>query len=79
MAAIPIMAVEAALGPDKNTGGWERLTYLFFFLYGYLLACDRRFEQTVRRLRWWALSGAVLASVLLAVAASSLTRRVPIR
>jgi peptidoglycan/LPS O-acetylase OafA/YrhL len=69
VAAIPIMAVEAALGPDKNTGGWERLTYLFFFLYGYLLACDRRFEQTVRRLRWWALSGAVLASVLLAVAA----------
>jgi glucans biosynthesis protein C len=69
VAAIPIMAVEAALGPDKNTGGWERLTYLFFLLYGYLLACDRRFEQTVRRLRWWALSGAVLASVLLAVAA----------
>jgi glucans biosynthesis protein C len=69
VAAVPIMAVEAALGPDKNTGGWERLTYLFFFLYGYLLACDRRFEQTLRRLRWPALGGAVLASVLLAVAA----------
>jgi peptidoglycan/LPS O-acetylase OafA/YrhL len=69
VAAIPIMAVEAALGPDKNTGGWERLTYLFFFLYGYLLGCDRRFEQTLWRLRWGALSGAVLASVLLAVAA----------
>ena len=69
VAAVPIMAVEAAFGPDKNTGGWERLTYLFFFLYGYLLACDRRFEQTVRRLRWWALGCAVVASVLLAVAA----------
>jgi hypothetical protein len=69
VAAVPVMAVEAALGPDKNTGGWERLTYLFFFLYGYLLASDRRFEQTLRRLRWWALGGAVLASVLLAVAA----------
>jgi hypothetical protein len=68
-AAVPIMAVEAALGPDKNTGGWERLTYLFFFLYGYLLACDRRFEHTLRRLRWSALVCAVLASVLLAVAA----------
>ena len=69
VAAVPIMAVEAALGPDKNTGGWERLTYLFFFLYGYLLGCDRRLEQTLRRLRWWALGSAVVASVLLAVAA----------
>ena len=69
VAAIPIMAVEAALGPDKNTGGWERLTYLVFFLYGYLLGCDRRFEQTLRPLRWWALGSAVVASVLLALAA----------
>ena len=72
LAAVPIMAVEAALGPDKNTGGWERLTYLFFFLYGYLLAADRRFEHTLRRLRWWALGFAVSASVLLAVAAKIL-------
>jgi hypothetical protein len=71
-AAVPVMAVEAALGPDKNTGGWERLTYLFFFLYGYLLASDRRFEQTLRRLRWWALGCAMLASVLLAMAAKVL-------
>jgi glucans biosynthesis protein C len=72
VAAAPIMAVEAALGPDKNTGGWERLTYLVFFLYGYLLACDRRFEHTLRRLRWWALGSAVSASVLLAMAAKIL-------
>jgi glucans biosynthesis protein C len=72
VAAVPVVAVEAALGPDRNTGGWERLTYLWFFLYGYLLACDRRFEQTLRRLRWWALGCAVLASVLLATAAKVL-------
>jgi glucans biosynthesis protein C len=72
VAAVPVMAVEAALGPDKNTGGWERLTYVCFFLYGYLLASDRRFEQTLRRLRWWALGCAVLASVLLAMAAKVL-------
>jgi glucans biosynthesis protein C len=72
LAAVPIMAVEAALGPDRNTGGWERLTYVFFFLYGYLLASDRRLEQTVRRLRWWALGCALIASVLLAVEATIL-------
>jgi glucan biosynthesis protein C len=71
-AAVPVMAVEASFGPDTNTGGWERLAYICFFLYGYLLACDRRFEQTLRRLRWWALGWAVLASVLLAVAAKIL-------
>jgi hypothetical protein len=37
VAAVPIMAVEASFGPDGNTGGWERLTYVVFFLYGYLL------------------------------------------
>jgi glucan biosynthesis protein C len=72
VAAVPIMAVEAALGPDKNTGGWERLTYAVFFLYGYLLASNRRFEHTLGRLRWWALGCAVSASVLLAVAAKIL-------
>jgi glucans biosynthesis protein C len=77
VAAVPVMAVEAALGPDRNTGGWERLTYVCFFLYGYLLACDRRFEQTLRRLRWWALGWALLASVLLAVAAKLLDQSGP--
>ena len=72
VAAVPIMAVEAAFGPDRNTGGWERLTYVWFFLYGYLLASDRRFEQTLRRLRWWALGWALPASVLLAVVAKLL-------
>jgi glucans biosynthesis protein C len=72
VAAVPVMAVEASFGPDRNTGGWERLTYICFFLYGYLLASDRRFEQTLRRLRWWALGWALLASVLLAVAAKIL-------
>jgi glucan biosynthesis protein C len=71
-AAVPVMVVEASLGPDRNTGGWERLAYICFFLYGYLLASDRRFEQTLRRLRWWALGWALLASVLLAVAAKIL-------
>jgi glucans biosynthesis protein C len=72
VAAVPVMAVEAAFGPDRNTGGWERLTYAVFFLYGYLVASDRRFEQTLRRMRWWALGWALLASVLLAVAAKIL-------
>jgi hypothetical protein len=39
-AAAPIMLVETAFGPDVNTGGWERLAYLFPLLYGFLIASD---------------------------------------
>lgn len=73
-AAVPIMAVEAVFGPDTNTGGWERLTYLFPLLYGFLLASDDRFSVMLRRGRWWALAGAVVATpVLVAWTASVLS------
>jgi glucans biosynthesis protein C len=65
-AVVPIMAVETARGPDTTTGGWERLTYVFPFLYGYLIASDRRLEAAIRRLRWPALGCAVIASLALA-------------
>jgi hypothetical protein len=55
-AAIPLMAVEAVLGPDVNTGGWERTVYVLPFLYGFLIASDPRFEAALRRSRWPALA-----------------------
>jgi glucan biosynthesis protein C len=74
-AAVPIMITEAAFGPDVNTGGWERLAYVFPFLYGFVLAGDRRFEAALRRARWPALAGALLATMgLLAWAAALNTR-----
>jgi peptidoglycan/LPS O-acetylase OafA/YrhL len=66
-AAIPLMVAEAALGPDVDTGGWERLVYLFLLLYGYVIACDARFETALRRVRRPALALALVATgVLLA-------------
>ena len=70
-AAVPMMVTEAAFGPDVNTGGWERLVYLFPFLYGFLIAGDARFEPALARARWPALAAALLAtSGLLAWAAA---------
>jgi glucan biosynthesis protein C len=66
------MVVEATLGPDVNTGGWERLVYLFPLLYGYLVASDRRFEAALQRARMTALAGALVATVVLAVWAGAL-------
>ena len=56
-AAIPMMAGEAAFGPDVNTGGWERVVYVFPFSYGFLIASDPRFENALRRSRWGARAG----------------------
>ena len=61
-AAIPLMAGEAAFGPDVNTGGWERVVYVFPFSYGFLIACDSRLENVLRRSRWPALAVACAAT-----------------
>ena len=62
VAAVPVVLTEAAFGPDVNTGGWERLAYVFPFLYGFLIACDSRFELALRRTRWPALAAALAAT-----------------
>ena len=61
-AAVPLMVTEAAFGPDVNTGGWERLVYLFPFLYGFVIAGDARYEPALARARWPALAAALLAT-----------------
>jgi surface polysaccharide O-acyltransferase-like enzyme len=71
-AATPIVIVETAFGPDVNTGGWERLAYLFPLLYGFLIASDRRWGAAFRRARLAALAGAVAATVVLIVRVGSL-------
>ena len=63
VAAVPVIVTEAAFGPDGITGGWERLAYVFPFLYGFLIASDARFESALSRARWPALAVAALATV----------------
>jgi hypothetical protein len=50
-------------GPDTSTGGWERLAYVFPFLYGFLIASDARFESALSRVRWTAMAVAAAATV----------------
>jgi peptidoglycan/LPS O-acetylase OafA/YrhL len=63
VAAVPLMVTEAVFGPDDSTGGWERLAYVFPFLYGFLTAGDARFESALSRARWPAVAVAVPATV----------------
>ena len=71
-AAVPMMGVEAMFGPDVNTGGWERLAYVFPFLYGFLIASDPRLEAALRRSRRPALAVACAATGALAAWAGAL-------
>jgi len=77
--AIPMAAVEAAFGPDVNTGGWERVVYLFPLLYGYVIASDPRFETAIRRSRRMALAGALVVTAVLVAWATALGDAVDIR
>jgi len=61
-AAVPLMVTEAVFGPDSNTGGWERLAYVFPFLYGFVIASQPRLEAVLRRFRWQALAVGCAAS-----------------
>ena len=74
-AAVPMMVTEAAFGPDVNTGGWERLAYVFPFLYGFVIASDPRFESALRRARGPALAVALPATVALLAWAAALNTR----
>ena len=73
-AAIPMMAGEAAFGPDVNTGGWERAVYVFPFCYGFLIASDPRLENALRHSRWPALAVACAATGALVSWAGALSR-----
>jgi hypothetical protein len=64
---------EAVFGANDNTGSWDRLPYLFFLLYGFLLALDPRFEAALRRGRRLALALALPASLVLIFWAGALT------
>jgi hypothetical protein len=62
VAAVPVIVTEAVFGPDTSTGGWERLAYVFPFLYGFLIAGDARFESALSRARWPAVAVAAPAA-----------------
>jgi hypothetical protein len=62
VAAVPVIVTEAVFGPDTSTGGWERLAYVFPFLYGFLIASDARFESALSRARWPAVTVAAAAT-----------------
>lgn len=46
--ALPVAIIEATLGTEYP-GAWNRFAWAPFIVYGFLLACDGRFGETLRR------------------------------
>jgi peptidoglycan/LPS O-acetylase OafA/YrhL len=44
-------------------GGWGILSHAWFFLSGFLIASNERLQQSIQRLRWLWLAGAVLLTI----------------
>jgi glucan biosynthesis protein C len=49
--ALPLAAVEVALGSETGHGGWNHGSYALFLLYGFLAAADPRIGEAFQR-RW---------------------------
>lgn len=47
--AVPVAVLGALVGLEESYAGWSRWAYLLFFLYGVVLAADRRFREAMRR------------------------------
>lgn len=67
---IPLFLMEflVALSPEtvgrRDFGGWSPLTYLLFFLIGYLLATDGRYRPAIERVRYISLALGLLTVVI---------------
>jgi glucan biosynthesis protein C len=49
--ALPLAAVEVALGSETGHGGWNHGSYALFLLYGFVAAADPRIGEVFQR-RW---------------------------
>ncbi len=58
--ALPVAVIEATLGTE-GLGAWNRFAWLPFIIYGFLFACDGRFERALER-HW---KSALILGVLL--------------
>ena len=66
---IPLFLMEfmVSLSPEtvgrRDFGGWSPLTYLVFFLIGYLLATDERYRPAIEKVRFVSLTLSLLSVI----------------
>jgi hypothetical protein len=63
--AIPVMVIFSTVNPDsflgrRDFGGWGLMTYIPFFLYGFVIVSDEGLQQRIQQWRWVSLVAAIL-------------------
>jgi len=66
---LPISAVAAAfemfgLGGVRGMGGWDPISYLLFFIYGYLVFCNVKIGETIKKVSPIYLAVAIILTAL---------------
>lgn len=67
--AVPLAAMELLVNIDpdgagrRDFGGWSFMTYLIFFILGYLIASDLKFKQSIERQRKIALVVGIISTI----------------
>ncbi len=64
VSAASVLAEKAGLGITRIAGGWDPLSFLVFFLCGYVVYCREATRETVRRCAWVTLGVALVLSWL---------------
>ena len=72
-----VLAEMAGLGLTRIAGGWDPLSFLVFFLAGYLIYCREATRETIRRYAWVSLAAALVLSWLHLDAHFGLNVRIP--
>lgn len=68
--ALPILLVVVTINPNtfmgnRDTGGWCRMSYLLYFVYGFIIFSNERLQTAIQKIRWISLaSGVVLFLVI---------------
>jgi len=63
LAAVSLLADVAGLGFTRQMGGWDILSYLLFFIYGYLIFSNTQIQEVIKRYSTVALISAVVLSI----------------
>jgi glucans biosynthesis protein C len=65
LGAVDILMRPSGFFGSRDSGGWDFVTYLFFYIYGYLIFSSPRVIKTIKKHGWTALVLAAIATVLM--------------
>jgi glucan biosynthesis protein C len=64
LTAASLLSNVAGLGSTRQNGSWDILSYLLFFIFGYLIFSDARIQDTIKKYSPVALVGAVILTLM---------------